>query len=92
MQISSISFLIFTRHTSGRFYGKLQSRSFPELSDNVKEKQPVRQMSDNSPSTITLKLGQNNKQQLPVASTKYDSRVLSSYRSESIHFSFRFRF
>ena len=51
----------------GRFYGKLQSRSFPELSDNVKEKLPVRQMSDNLP-TVTVKIGQNNKQ--PVASTR----------------------
>jgi hypothetical protein len=53
---------------SGRFHGKLHSRSFPELSENVKEKVPVRQMSDNQPQTVTVKLGQSNK--IPVASTK----------------------
>jgi hypothetical protein len=50
---------------SGRFHGKLHSRSFPELS----EKQPIRQLSDNAQPTVTVKMGQNNKQ--PVASTKY---------------------
>jgi hypothetical protein len=52
----------------GRFHGKLHSRSFPELSENVKEKQPVRQMSDNQPSIAISKLGGSTK--LPVASTK----------------------
>jgi hypothetical protein len=58
---------------AGRFYGKLQSRSFPELSESVKEKQPVRQMSDNQP-TVTAKGGQMSKQQ--VASTKCECNYL----------------
>jgi hypothetical protein len=48
---------------SGRFYGKLQSRSFPELSDATKEKPPVRQLSDNQP-------GKFGQAKAPVASTK----------------------
>lgn len=54
----------------GRFHGKLHSRSFPELSENVKEKQPVRQMSDNQPSITLTKLG-GSSTRLPVASTRW---------------------
>lgn len=57
-----------------RFHGKLHSRSFPELSsENVKEKLPVRQMSDNQPSITITKLNGNTK--LPVASTKYEELI-----------------
>lgn len=52
-----VEILINVFQFSGRFHGKLQSRSFPELSDAVKEKPPVRQLSE-------------NQSKLPVASTK----------------------
>ncbi|CRL02767.1 CLUMA_CG016016, isoform A [Clunio marinus] len=52
--------------STGRFYGKLHSRSFPELSDAKREKPPVRQNSDNQASTI-----KHEQMKLPVASTKF---------------------
>lgn len=60
--------LFFVIKFLGRFYGKLQSRSFPELSDATKEKPPIRQLSDSDNQTNSAKWGQNK---LPVASTKY---------------------
>jgi hypothetical protein len=58
----------FCSFVLARFHGKLHSRSFPELSENVKEKQPVRkQMSDNQAVSV-CKLSSSTK--LPVALTK----------------------
>ncbi|CAO1350164.1 unnamed protein product [Diamesa hyperborea] len=54
--------------TMSRFYGKLQSRSFPELSDATKEKTPIRQLSDSDNQTNSAKWGHNKQ---PVASTKF---------------------
>lgn len=62
-------FRFMTLLVLGRFYGKLQSRSFPELSDAVKEKPPVRQLSENQSSS-----SRHGQTKLPVASTKYSSR------------------
>jgi hypothetical protein len=49
---------------SGRFQGR-QSRSFPELSDTIKERVPIRQLSDSQQSS------KNGQTKLPVASSRF---------------------
>lgn len=58
----AIIFSLFSFLLLGRFQGKQQSRSFPELSEASKESTPVRQLSDTQ---------HDGKSKLPVASSRF---------------------